>query len=77
MVGGIDMELKTKFNVKQKVYVLFNDKVDYRRINGIKIIVNDSGEFGIQYRLSGLNDYSFRFDENELFTTKEELLKSL
>ena len=77
MVGGIDMELKTKFNVKQKVYVLFNDKVDYRRINGIKIIVNDSGEFGIQYRLNGLNDYSFRFDENELFTTKEELLKSL
>ena len=71
------MELKTKFNVKQKVYVLLDNKVDYRSINGINIIVNDSGKFGIRYRLSGLNDYSFRFDENELFATKEELLKSL
>lgn len=69
------MEIKTKFNAKQKVYLLHMNKVEHRKIDGIQILVNAYGEAGIQYRLDGL--YSFRFDEKDLFATKEELLKSL
>ena len=71
------MEVKTKFNADQKVYLLINNKVVYRKIDGIQILVNAFGRAGIQYRLDGLHDYAFGFDEKDLFATKEELLKSL
>ena len=72
------MEVKTKFNLWQKVYLLQNNKVVYLQINGIsvRVIALGGGEkdISIVYELDGLDK---RFDEEVLFATKEELLKSL
>ena len=72
------MEIKTKFNLWQKVYLLQNNKVNCLQIDGIsvKVIALGGGEeeIEISYKLCGLTD---SFDEKALFATKEELLKSL
>lgn len=72
------MEIKTKFNLWQKVYLLWNNKVVSPQIDGIsvRVIALGGGEedISITYELVGLDK---RFDEDVLFTTKEELLQSL
>ena len=72
------MEIKTKFNLRQKVYFLQNNKVRYQQIDFILIraYALDRGEMNIEihYQLNGIDDL---FDEENLFATKEELLKSL
>ena len=72
------MEIKTKFNLGQKVYLLWNNKVICPQIDGILIRINalENGEkdISIIYELVELDK---RFDEEVLFATKEELLQSL
>ena len=72
------MELKTKYNLWQKVYLLQNNKVQILQIDSISVKAIALGvgekEIEISYKLNGLTD---SFDEKELFATKEELLKSL
>lgn len=72
------MELKTKYNLWQKVYLLQNNKVQILQIDSISVKAIALGvgekEIEISYKLNGLTD---SFDENDLFATKEELLKSL
>lgn len=72
------MEIKTKFNLGQKVYLLWNNKVIRPQIEGISVRVNALGngekDISITYELVGLDK---RFDEEVLFATKEELLQSL
>ena len=72
------MEIKTKFNLWQKVYLLWNNKVVSPQIDGISVRVialgNGEKDISITYELVGLDK---RFDEDVLFATKEELLQSL
>lgn len=72
------MEIKTKFNLWQNVYLLWNNKVVCRQIEGISVRVDalGNGEKDIStiYELVGLDK---RYDEDVLFATKEELLQSL
>lgn len=72
------MEIKTKFNLGQKVYLLRNNKVVCPQIDGIFVRVNalENGEkdISIIYELVELDK---RYDEEVLFATKEELLQSL
>ena len=72
------MEIKTKFNLWQNVYLLWNNKVVCQQIEGISVRVNALGngekDISIIYELVGLDK---RFDEEVLFATKEELLQSL
>ena len=72
------MEIKTKFNLWQKVYLLWNNKVVSPQIDGISVRVialgNGEKDITITYELVGLDK---RFDEDVLFATKEELLQSL
>ena len=73
------MEIKTKFNLRQKVYFIWGNKVQSLQIDSIsvKAIALGGGEkeIEISYQLNGLT--TDRFDESDLFATKEELLKSL
>ena len=72
------MKLETKFNLRQKVYFMWGNKVQSLQIDSIsvKAIALGGGEeeIEISYKLCGLTD---SFDEESLFATKEELLKSL
>ena len=72
------MEIKTKFNLGQKVYLLWNNKVVCPHIESISVRVNALGngekDISITYELVELDK---RFDEEVLFATKEELLQSL
>lgn len=72
------MEIKTKFNPRQKVYFIWGNKVQSLQIDSIsvKAIALGGGEeeISISYKLCGLTD---SFEEKNLFATKEELLKSL
>ena len=72
------MEIKTKFNLGQKVYLLWNNKVNCPQIDGISVRVialgNGEKDISITYELVGLDK---RFDEEVLFATKVELLQSL
>lgn len=72
------MEIKTKFNLGQKVYLLWNNKVVSPQIDGISVRVialgNGEKDISITYELVGMDK---RFDEDVLFATKEELLQSL
>ena len=72
------MEIKTKFNLWQNVYLLWNNKVVCQQIEAISVRVNALGngekDISIIYELVGLDK---RFDEEVLFATKEELLQSL
>ena len=72
------MEIKTKFNLGQKVYLLWNNKVVCPQIEGISVRVNALGngekDISIIYELVELDK---RFDEEVVFATKEELLQSL
>ena len=72
------MKLETKFNLRQKVYFMYKNKVNSLQIDSIIVRVIALGgseeEIAISYKLCGSTD---SFDEKELFATKEELLKSL
>ena len=73
------MEIKTKFDLWQEVFFLHNNKVHSFQIDSISVRVIALGggeeEIEISYQLNGLT--TDRFDEKDLFATKEELLKSL
>lgn len=72
------MEIKTKFNLRQKVYFMWSNKVHSLQIDSISVKVialgGEEKEIEISYKLCGLTD---SFDEKEIFATKEELLKYL
>lgn len=72
------MEIKTKFDLWQEVYFLYENKVHSFQIDSISVRVIALGggeeEIEISYKLCGLTD---SFEEKNLFATKEELLKSL
>lgn len=72
------MEIKTKYNIGDKVWVMDDNQPTEITINGLsgeyKIIENVNYHITLYYS----NDsWKICFYENEVFPTKEELLKSL
>ena len=72
------MEIKTKYNIGDILFVLHQNKVCTIVISDITISIGRkySQVSYISYTKDS-NRYLGTFDESELFSTKEELLKSL
>lgn len=66
------MEVETKFNIGDNVYFITDNKVQKMDITGISISVNGN-EPKIEYTLH----FDTNINENLVFASKEELLKSL
>ena len=68
------MELETKFNIGDTGWYMSNNRVVSQKITGFNISVDESMNVDINYSLH-YDDYEV--SENDLFPSKEELLKSL
>ena len=74
------MKIATKFNCKDKVFLLFQNKVHEVEIERIEIRVNKGGVDMIRYTITKnpvSDTYTTYFNEEELFATKEDLFKTL
>jgi hypothetical protein len=67
------MEVKTKFDIDDIVFLISNNKVSSQKVTGFAIDVED-GKVEISY---SLNFSDSKIDESKLFKTKEELINSL
>ena len=67
------MEVQTKFNINDTVWVVADNKVTQRRITGIEISVEDSALPKITYTTIG----GIKYPEQDVFKTKQELIDSL
>lgn len=66
------MKVSSKFNIGDKVYFITDNKVQRSDITGVSISVL-GGETKVEYTLH----FDSTIDENLVFATKEELIKSL
>jgi hypothetical protein len=67
------MKIETKYNIGDEVVYLSDNKIKEGNIRNFSILVYIDGTITIQYKTSnGVYVY-----EQDLFSTKEELLKSL
>ena len=73
------MNIKTKFGLMDKVWVIYHSKAVCATIANIKIEYGSSYKPIIKYYLKSLavNIEDFAYDESECFSTKEELIASL
>ena len=67
------MEVKTKFNINDNIWVICDNKVVQQKIKGIEISVDIENEPEITYTL--LEDK--RYPESRIYKNKEELVDSL
>lgn len=70
------MEIKTKYNIGDKVFLLIRNKVERYPIVDIRIEVSGMRK-NTSYRLQTKAGHTEYYSEDEVFPTKEELLKSL
>lgn len=76
------MTIETKYNIGDVVYVMYNNKVTSIKICGMDINIEEGfdGQYTLPTKVEILY-YDFgkhhSFNEQNLFPTKEELLKSL
>lgn len=71
------MKIETKFNIGDKVWLMWNNKAVQSKVKEIFIGVEQkriSEGYALEYRIS---EYHRALTSEELFPTKEELLKSL
>ena len=71
------MDIKTKYEIGQRVFYMDNNKVKEGTIDRIYIDAQYNANYNkvkISYRLFTTAKF---YEDNELFPTKEELLKSL
>ena len=68
------MEIKTKFNINDEVWFIYDNKVIKRKI--VRINIEIESEQRTIYRLNPCIN-NVLLEEKNLFPTKEELLKSL
>ena len=66
-------EVQTKYYIGDRVWLISNNKAIEKIITQFDVVVSDNG-IKITYEL---NYESIDIDESKLFTSKEELLKSL
>ena len=67
------MEVQTKFNINDTVWVVADNKVTQRRITGVEISVEDPALPTITYTTIG----DIKYPEQDVFKTKQELIDSL
>jgi hypothetical protein len=67
------MEVQTKFNVNDTIWVVADNKVVQRKIIGVEITVVDSSKPEIIYATVG----DIKYPEQDVFKTKQELIDSL
>lgn len=70
------MKIETKFDVRNDVYFLDNNKVRSGKIKVISIDVLDSTHINIEYQIN-MQGITVNRTENEIFDSKESLIKSL
>ena len=73
------MKIETKLNLRDKCYFLMHGKVRESRIQAIDILINESGNhsyYHVDNNPAG-GQYTTRFSDNDIFNSKEDLLKSL
>ena len=76
------MTIETKYNIGDEVFTLYNNKVSTLKIWGIDVSIEKGfdGQYVLPTKVKILY-YDFgkhhTFNEQDLFPTKEELLKSL
>lgn len=74
------MIIQTKFDIGDKVYFLHENKVNYKVIEKVSTFKCADKSTTVLYELSGIVDrgnFPLKFDEAEVFGTKEELINSL
>ena len=68
------MEAKTRFDIKDNVWLVKENKAVRMFVTGLVITATDSDNYEVKYDLN----YSLcEIPESQLFKTKEELLESL
>lgn len=74
-----NMEIKTKYDIGDEVYTLHKNKVVKVKIKAVSCSLSNTGRYtGYATDIvEGLFESNKVFIEEELFKTKEELLKSL
>lgn len=69
------MEIKTKFNVGDKVFTIDNNsfRIKEFKVGSMMVFFNDTGN--LRTTLYPTDDYMSSYDEDRCFPTKEDLLK--
>ena len=76
------MDIKTKYSVGEKVFVMYQNRILNQFINKIEIEIysplsyNDTGK-KLRYGIKIDSDKIEFFHESKLFTNKEDLIKTL
>lgn len=68
------METKTKYNIGDKVWLIRDNRAQRSDITRVVISVESSDNYEVSY---SLHFGDTEFPEDQLFSSKEELLKSL
>lgn len=68
--------MKTKFKINQKVYCLYSDEVRIMHVWSIDVNNAEVETYKLS-ALPGAKDYNFVKNQNQIYASKEELLKSL
>lgn len=74
------MDLRTLFHIGQRVFFIYSEKIVYGEVVSVYITVtNKEGteDFDISYLLKDDFGELYKYDEKELFSSKEELLNAL
>ncbi len=77
------MKIETKFEIKQKIWMLLDNKIQQKEILGISVDIgktnsNSSGRLVLYYfKNQNFSSEVFNRREDVLFSTKQELLHSL
>lgn len=70
------MNIKTKYNPGDKVWVMIQNKPEYLIVNAISIVANLTFDNEIKYNIKYncfLGRFGGNYEEKELFATKEDL----
>lgn len=65
--------VKTKYNIRDKVWYISNNKVQALDVTGVRISVESADECKVEYILH----YDWHQPEEKLFRSKKELIESL
>lgn len=76
------MIIKTKYNIGDIVYIMYNNKIILGEVTGIIIIKSNNmsswQDNYLRYCINGLPERrEVEIEEDKIFKTKEKLLKSL
>lgn len=71
------MEINNKFGIQQTVFIMYENKVKKMNVEAINIDIDKNG-IKILYTLDdGHSKTLYNIQENNIYSTKEELLKTL